>query len=415
MVRARHAPAILIALAGASNACGCAAYRPLPIAPGPPAAAAAAAVAVVALTDDPATRTEAADVARELAAPHGMAPVLVDRVEAHLAALAAERRSEPSLGRRVEQAAELLRDAERALNKLSPAAARRSLDEAAALLGPAPAEPRAFLVWLGVETARSVADLADHKTTDAAARFREILRLRPDHRLDQARVPPEALEAFVAAQKEAPRPVNVPFRFLTQPAGGLVYVDGTEHGVAPITIELAAGAHFATARRPGLRAAPVIVTSDAGGAAVVTLLPLAPASRPEAIEDARAEVQPAAARLRPGGEAPLDGMALAALAVALDRSRIVAITAPGRAFVFDTTHGLVTPLERLGGRIRVATAAPAPPRPPAFRTSGASASNEIDGSDRPWYRTRWGWAAAVAGAAATLLALRPLGRTLPAP
>ena len=61
----------------------------------------------------------------------------------------------------LELAAAQLREARSHLNKFDIGGARRLLNKAAAALGPAPAAPEPFRIWLDLTAARAFVDLAD--------------------------------------------------------------------------------------------------------------------------------------------------------------------------------------------------------------------------------------------------------------
>jgi hypothetical protein len=133
--------------------------------------------------------------------------------------------------------------AHRAIAQFEQGVARRSLSRAEALLLSAEPDERVVQLLADVNFQNALVYLRDQNLGMAVDAFRQVQRLTPERPpLDPARYPPEVVQAFAAARRQAGEPgvLEVSATFDGVP----VYLDGVRVGVTPLRRRIAPGPHY---------------------------------------------------------------------------------------------------------------------------------------------------------------------------
>lgn len=134
--------------------------------------------------------------------------------------------------------------------------------------------------------------------TAASAHFRIASQLSPSRTLDPRAFSPSVVELFNDARRGAP--ARATLRVECEPAGALILVDGTPHGVAPRVLEdLSPGEHYLEVRAPGFVPILQLVRVSPGSVTPVPVeLVKAPASFKQVwSEDGEGKADPAGAAI----------------------------------------------------------------------------------------------------------------------
>lgn len=160
-----------------------------------------------------------------------------------------------TLGSGIEESTEAfakkLAAAKQAYQKLQIDRARRLLAEARQPLpicGPEIRDPQQF-VDLHLYT--GLTHLAEGKSAQAEAEFRQAVSMDNQAQLSPKRFPPDVIQAFGKARKQILSGNPTAVQFLSKPEGAAVYLDGKRVGQTPARVPIYPGHHFIRLEKEG--------------------------------------------------------------------------------------------------------------------------------------------------------------------
>jgi hypothetical protein len=349
-------------------------------------------VAVVDLVGDEEAGALARALAEKLVLHNELAPMADPAVAAAL------------IGPILEENSGALDAARRALNDAGDALARFELEVAAARAAAGQAElnnveptPAAIALYADLAFVLGQAKLANGDGPAARSSFLLTQRLAPGRELDPARYLPDVIAAYRLASRGSGGQLQLQIR-----GQGFAYVDGVQVGAAPLTVQVAAGAHVVHLFGPSRLARGTRVEISPSTPAVVVL------------PDARATATTVIARAR---------RVLVALTDAGERSAAIGTLARLAGFqdavvISKGDTGLTAqtwrnqapgagPLQRMVGRDSADTLlAEISPQPrPQYFGPVLPAPTE----PKRWYRKRWVQVSIVSGAVAAIVTAVAIG------